>query len=80
MIGPLYSTLYLAPWYRLLGARIGHRTEVSTASFVSPDCLEIGEESFVADAVSLGAARIQNGIMFIGDTRIGSGLSSAIVP
>ena len=71
VIGPLYSTLYLAPWYRLLGARIGHRTEVSTASFVSPDCLEIGEESFVADAVSLGAARIQNGIMFIGDTRIG---------
>lgn len=71
VIGPLYSTLYLAPWYRLLGAKIGNRTEVSTASFVSPDCLEIGEESFIADAVSLGAARVQSGTMIIGQTCVG---------
>lgn len=71
VIGPLYSTLYLAPWYRLLGAKIGHRAEISTASFVSPDCLEIGDESFVADAASLGAARIQNGAMKIDHIYIG---------
>ncbi len=83
VIGPLYSTLYLAPWYRLLGAKIGHRTEISTASFVSPDCLEIGNESFVADAVSLGAARIQNGLMTIDKTLIGRRSfvgNSALVP
>jgi non-ribosomal peptide synthetase-like protein len=83
VIGPLYSTLYLAPWYRLLGAKIGHRTEISTASFVSPDCLEIGDESFVADAVSLGAARIQNGVMTIDNTQIGQRTfvgNSALVP
>jgi len=83
VIGPLYSTLYLAPWYRLLGAKIGRRTEISTASFVSPDCLQVGDESFVADAVSLGAARVQNGIMHIGDTRIGRRTfigNSALVP
>ena len=83
VVGPLYSTLYLAPWYRLLGATIGHRTEVSTASFVSPDCLHIGDESFVADAVSLGAARVQNGIMTIDDTYIGKRTfigNSALIP
>ena len=83
VIGPLYSTLYLAPWYRLLGAKIGHRTEVSTASFVSPDCLAIGNESFVADAVSLGAARVQDGVMTIDVTRIGERTfvgNSALVP
>jgi non-ribosomal peptide synthetase-like protein len=83
VIGPLYSTLYLAPWYRLLGAKIGHRTEISTASFVSPDCLHVGDESFVADAVSLGAARVQNGVMTIDDTYIGERTfvgNSALVP
>ena len=83
VIGPLYSTLYLAPWYRLLGARIGKRTEVSTASFVSPDCLEIGDESFVADSVSLGAARVQNGVMRIDHTVIGQRTfigNSALIP
>ncbi len=83
VIGPLYSTLYLAPWYRLLGAKIGRRTEISTASFVSPDCLYVGDESFVADAVSLGAARVQNGTMTIDNTYIGQRTfigNSALVP
>lgn len=41
LLGTLYASLYLAPWYRLLGARLGRRAEVSTASFISPDLLEI---------------------------------------
>ena len=83
VIGPLYSTLYLAPWYRLLGARIGRRAEISTASFVSPDCLQISTESFVADAASLGAARIQNGVMRIDNIVIGKRSfigNSALIP
>ncbi len=83
VIGPLYSTLYLAPWYRLLGAKIGRRAEISTASFVSPDCLTVGDESFVADAASLGAARIQSGVMRIDNISIGRRTfigNSALVP
>ena len=83
VIGPLYSTLYLAPWYRALGARIGPRAEISTASFVSPDCLTIDAEGFVADAASLGAARIQNGTMTIDHIEIGKRTfigNSALVP
>lgn len=83
VIGPLYSTLYLAPWYRLLGANLGRRAEISTASFVSPDCLNIGDESFVADAVSLGAARIRNGFLTIDQITIGTRTfigNSALIP
>jgi non-ribosomal peptide synthetase-like protein len=83
VIGPLYSTLYLAPWYRMLGATIGRRAEISTASFVSPDCLQINTESFVADAASLGAARVQNGVVKIDNIVIGKRTfigNSALVP
>ncbi|HVW38358.1 MAG TPA: amino acid adenylation domain-containing protein, partial [Pirellulales bacterium] len=72
VVGPLYATIYLAPWYRLLGAKLGRRAEISTASFISPDLLEIGEEGFVADSVSLGAARIEDGCATIAATRIGA--------
>jgi non-ribosomal peptide synthetase-like protein len=71
VLGPLYATLYLAPWYRLLGAKIGRRAEVSTASFISPDLLEIDDEGFIADAVALGAPRIERGTMRIGRCRVG---------
>ena len=70
-LGPLYASVYLAPWYRLLGAKLGHMTEISTASFISPDLLSIDDESFVADAVSLGAARIEHGHITIAATHIG---------
>jgi non-ribosomal peptide synthetase-like protein len=71
ILGPLYASVYLAPWYRLLGAKLGKGAEVSTASFVSPDLLSVGEESFIADSVSLGAQRVRNGYLTIGHNRIG---------
>jgi non-ribosomal peptide synthetase-like protein len=71
VLGPLYSTIYLAPWYRLLGAKLGRRAEISTASFISPDLLTIDDEGFIADSVSLGAARVDNGFMTIAGTSIG---------
>ncbi len=71
VLGPLYATIYLAPWYKLLGAKLGVRAEVSTASFISPDLLEVGDESFIADSVSLGSARLENGYFTIGVNRIG---------
>ena len=61
VLGPLYSTLYLTTWYRALVAKLGRFAEVSTASFISPDLLTLGDGSFIADIVSLGAARIEEG-------------------
>ena len=71
VLGPLYASVYLTPWYKLLGAKLGKGAEISTASFISPDLLSIGEESFIADNVSLGAPRTRGGIMTIGANHIG---------
>ena len=71
ILGPLYASVYLTPWYKLLGAKLGKGAEVSTASFISPDLLSIGDESFIADSVSLGAPRIRDGFMTIGKNEIG---------
>jgi non-ribosomal peptide synthetase-like protein len=71
VVGPLYASVYLSPWYRLLGARLGRDAEISTASFISPDLLSIGEESFIADNVSLGAPRVRAGWISIDRNQIG---------
>ncbi len=71
VVGPLYASVYLTPWYKLLGAKIGPGAEISTASFISPDLLSIGEESFIADSVSLGAPRVRDGFMDLGRNHIG---------
>lgn len=71
VLGPLYATIYLAPWYRLLGAKLGRRAEVSTASFISPDLLTVCDEGFIADAVSLGAARVEDGRVTLAEVHVG---------
>jgi non-ribosomal peptide synthetase-like protein len=83
VIGPLYASVYLSPWYQLLGAKLGLGAEISTASFISPDLLTIGAESFIADNVSLGASRIRDGAVVIGPNEIGRRAfigNSAILP
>src|SRR5206468_8873321 len=61
----LHATLYLAPWYRALGARLGQFVELSTATSTTPDLLEIGDGGTVADEASLGAARVEGGWMVL---------------
>jgi non-ribosomal peptide synthetase-like protein len=79
----MYSTLYLAPWYRALGAKLGKQAEVSTASFISPDLLTLGDGSFIADIVSLGAAQIQHGEIMVDQVVVGPHTfvgNSAVIP
>jgi non-ribosomal peptide synthetase-like protein len=83
MLRTLYATLYLNPWYRLLGVKVGKATEVSTASFILPDLLHIGDGSFIADGVSLGPAKILGDHILLKETRIGEKTfigNSAYVP
>lgn len=80
---PLYTTLYLPPWLRLLGARIGARAELSTVWHFSPELVEVGEESFFADGAIIGGMRIFRGQFAIGLNRIGRRSfvgNSAILP
>lgn len=71
LILPIYATLYLRPWYKLMGVRIGERAEISTATAITPDLVEIGAESFVADGVVFGAPRMEPGIVRLENTSIG---------
>ena len=71
LLHPIYATLYVRPWYRLMGAKVGERAEISTATSVVPDLIEIGAESFIADGVVLGAARQEPGALRLETTRIG---------
>jgi non-ribosomal peptide synthetase-like protein len=81
--GPLHATLFLKPWYRALGARLGRFAEVSTASTTTPDLLDIGDDCTIADEVSLGAARVEKGWLTLAPTRLGRRTfvgNSAVVP
>ncbi len=59
VIHPIFATIYVSSLFRALGARIGKRTEVSTASSVTHPLLEIGDGAFVADAVTLGESDVR---------------------
>lgn len=72
VIGTLYTTLYLQFWFKLLGVKIGKRSEISTVEFISPDLLVAGDECFLADSVSVGASHVRNGYITIAKTHIGN--------
>lgn len=67
----LFATLYAPTWFRMLGAKVGKNTEISTATGVIPELLTLGEESFIADAVMLGDEEIRGGWMSLKSTQIG---------
>ncbi|KNB50459.1 Pls/PosA family non-ribosomal peptide synthetase [Streptomyces caatingaensis] len=67
----LYSTLYLVPFLRALGARTGRWSEVATVSFVDPDMLIIGERSFVADVSVVGPAVFHRGRVALAPAEVG---------
>ena len=71
LLHPIFATLYVIPWYRAMGVKIGRRAEISTATAIIPDLVKIGPESFIADSVVFGAARIGHGTIELAQTSIG---------
>lgn len=83
VLHPIYATVYVSSFFRMLGARIGKNTEISTASNVTHTMLEIGEGSFIADAVTLGEEDIRAQRLILERTRIGNSSfvgNSALIP
>jgi non-ribosomal peptide synthetase-like protein len=68
---PLYTTIYFPLWMRLLGARVGARAELSTVSRITPDLVEIGDESFFADGSIIGGRRLFRGHFELATNKIG---------
>ena len=80
---PVYATVYISSYFRALGASIGKRTEISTASNITPSLLKIGDESFIADAVTLGEADARAQQLILAETTIGNKTfvgNSALIP
>ncbi len=69
---PVYATVFLPGLLRALGAKIGKGSEISTVSHVSPDLLEVGDGSFLADACIVGGQRINRGTLEVAPVRIGA--------
>ena len=83
VIKPLFATIYISSLYRAMGAKVGNNTEISTATNVTHALFEIGDESFIADDVSLGETEIRNQELTLDYTRIGNKSfvgNSALIP
>jgi non-ribosomal peptide synthetase-like protein len=82
-LSSLYATVYMCSWYRLMGAKIGKDTEISTNLAGRYDVTEIGDKCFIADDVMLGDEDVRRGWIFLKPVKTGSRVfvgNSAVVP
>lgn len=70
ILHPVYATLYVMPFLRSLGVKIGHRAEVSTARGINFELTEMGDESFIADAVLVGNAEVRRNMVTLKKTKL----------
>jgi len=80
---PIFTTVYLPPWMRLLGARLGRHTEMSTVWRIDPDMLTAGDGVFFADGCLIGGMRAHLGRFSVARNEIGHGSfigNSAVLP
>jgi non-ribosomal peptide synthetase-like protein len=83
VLHPIFATVYVSSFFRMLGAKIGRNTEISTASNVTHTMLDIGDGSFIADAVSLGEEDIRAQRLVLERTTIGNNSfvgNSSLIP
>ena len=82
-LSSLYATVYMRGWYRLMGAKIGKGSEISTSLSGRYDLVEIGAKCFIADEVLLGEEDIRRGWMSLKRVKTGDHVfvgNSAVVP
>ena len=70
-LSSLFATVYMRSWYRLMGARIGKDSEISTNLAGRYDIVEIGEKCFIADEVVLGDEDVRRGWMYLKPVKTG---------
>jgi non-ribosomal peptide synthetase-like protein len=68
----IYASVYAPVWLRFLGVKVGRHAEVSTAEGMTPELLELGDDSFIADGAMLGDEEQRGGWMILKPTKIGS--------
>ncbi len=82
-LSSIFATIYMRAWYRLMGARIGRGSEISTNLSGRYDLIDIGEGNFIADDVQLGDEGMRRNWMTLGTVKTGSKVfigNEAVVP
>ena len=82
-LSSLFATIYMRTWYRLMGARIGKDSEISTNIAGRYDIVDIGDKCFIADEVILGDEDIRHGWMHLAKVSTGARVfvgNDAVVP
>ncbi len=82
-LSSIFATIYMRGWYRLMGARIGRGSEISTNLSGRYDLVDIGEGNFIADDVQLGDDHMRRNWMTLGTISTGSKVfigNEAVVP
>lgn len=72
VLSSLFATVYMRVWYRMMGAKIGKGTEVSTNLAGRFDLVDLGDNNFIADDVVLIDEDIRRGWMTLGTVKTGS--------
>jgi hypothetical protein len=79
----IYASLYLPPWLRCLGAKLGPNVEISTINFPNHDQLRLDQGAFIADSAFVGVSRFHLGFCHTGPVFVGAKSfigNSALVP
>ena len=79
----LFATIYMRAWYRLMGARIGKGSEISTNLAGRYDLVTVGSKNFLADEVVFGDEDVRRGWMHLEPVRTGDRVfvgNDAVVP
>ncbi len=82
-LSSIFATIYMRGWYRLMGARIGKGSEISTNLSGRYDLINIGEGNFIADDVQLGDEGMRRNWMTLGTVTTGSKVfigNEAVIP
>ena len=67
---PLYASLLTPMWLRLLGAKVGHGTEISTV-LLTPKFTVIEDGAFLADDTMVASYELGGGWIYAAKTTVG---------
>jgi non-ribosomal peptide synthetase-like protein len=70
MLFPLYASLYTRRWFRMMGLKVGRRTEISLTTGLNP-LVSFGELSQCTDDIAFCGVRARNGWLAVDPIEIG---------
>ena len=82
-LNSLFATVYMRYRYKLMGAKIGKGSEISTNLAGRYDLVDIGDGNFIGDEAIFGDEEIRNGYMILGTVKTGDRVffgNAAIIP